>query len=100
MLSIIGLGLADPTDLSIRGFEHIKDADVVYLECYTSVLPCPTDILEKLCGKPIILADRAMVEQNAELTILKDAKEKNAAFLVIGDPLSATTHVDIWQRAL
>jgi diphthine synthase len=40
-----------------------------------------------------------MVEQKAEDTILKDAKEKNTCFLVVGDPFSATTHMDIWQRA-
>jgi diphthine synthase len=45
------------------------------------------------------LADRELVEQKAEDTILNDAKTKNIAFLVIGDVFGATTHVDIMLRA-
>jgi diphthine synthase len=40
-----------------------------------------------------------MVEKNPEKTILKDAKEKNVAFLVVGDPFGATTHMDLLLRA-
>ncbi|MBW3022848.1 diphthine synthase, partial [Candidatus Woesearchaeota archaeon] len=46
-----------------------------------------------------ILADRKIVEQEAEKTILKDAETKNVSFLVIGDALSATTHIDLVKRA-
>ena len=99
MLSIIGIGLSGPTDISVKGFERVKEADRVYLEVYTSVLECPQEDLEKFYGKSIIRADRAMVENNAEHTILHNAKDTKVVFLVIGDALSATTHVDLWQRA-
>jgi len=97
MLYLIGLGLADEKDITLRGLEAIKKCEKVYLESYTSKLICDISAMEKLYGKKLILADRAMVEQaNA---ILADAKKANVALLIIGDPLCATTHWDLLQRA-
>lgn len=45
------------------------------------------------------LADRETVESNANL-ILRDADVENVAFLVVGDPFGATTHTDIYLRAI
>lgn len=98
-LFLIGLGLGDAKDLTLKGKELLEQADKVYLESYTSVLNCPVSEIEALIGKKIELADRAMVEQNAEHTILAAAADGDAALLVIGDPLVATTHVDLLARA-
>jgi len=98
-LYMIGIGLSDEKDVTIRGLEAIKKCDVVYLESYTSKLGCSIEKLEKFYGKKIILADRDLVEKKAEETILKGAKEKNVGFLVIGDPFGATTHIDLRLRA-
>ena len=38
MLYIIGLGLADEKDISVKGLEIVKKADRVYLEAYTAIL--------------------------------------------------------------
>ena len=38
MLYLIGLGLADETDITIKGLEIVKKAVRVYLEAYTSIL--------------------------------------------------------------
>lgn len=38
MLHLIGLGLADETDITVRGLEIVKRAERVYLEAYTSIL--------------------------------------------------------------
>lgn len=38
MLYLIGLGLADETDVTVKGLELIKNVERVYLEAYTSVL--------------------------------------------------------------
>ena len=38
MLYIIGLGLADEKDISVKGLEIARKADRVYLEAYTAVL--------------------------------------------------------------
>ncbi len=54
--------------------------------------------MEAFYGLPIELADRNMVESDAE-RIYVQAKDNNVAFLVVGDPLCATTHLDLMLRA-
>lgn len=98
-LNFIGLGLNDEKDISLKGLEIVKKADFVYLESYTSKLNIPIDYLEKLYNKKIIIANRALVESEAERTILANAKENEVAFLVVGDVFSATTHMDLYLRA-
>lgn len=38
MLYLIGLGLADETDITVRGLDIVRKAERVYLEAYTSIL--------------------------------------------------------------
>ena len=38
MLYLVGLGLADETDITVKGLEIVKRASRVYLEAYTSIL--------------------------------------------------------------
>src|SRR3989338_891104 len=97
-LYFIGLGLNNEKDISINGLEAVKKCDVVYLENYTSVLNCKKEDLEKFYNKKIILARRNLVEDD-ENEIIENAKAKNVAFLVAGDPLVATTHIDLFLRA-
>lgn len=99
-LYFIGLGLGDEKDITLKGLGTIKKCSKLYLEEYTSKLVMSTkEDLEKFYGKKIISADRDLVENKAETTILKDAKNKDVAFLIIGDPFSATTHIDLKLRA-
>lgn len=98
-LYLIGIGLNDEKDISLKGLEIVKKCDFVYLENYTAVLNSDVSSLERLYGKKIILADRDVVEKEAEKTILKNAKNSDVAFLVVGDPLAATTHIDLILRA-
>lgn len=49
-------------------------------------------------GKEVIPAYRETVELESD-EILRDADKENVAFLVAGDPLSATTHTDLLLRA-
>ncbi|OMJ16200.1 Diphthine synthase [Smittium culicis] len=85
MLYIIGLGLFDEQDITVRGLKAIQSCDRVYLEAYTSILLVEKEKLEEIYGKPVIVADREMVEQQSD-EILREAKTKNVAFLVVGDP--------------
>lgn len=98
-LHLIGIGLNDEKDISVKGLEIVKKADFVYLESYTSKLNVPIGFLEKCYGKKIIVAGRKLVEMEAETTILEQAKKKEVAFLVVGDIFSATTHMDLFLRA-
>lgn len=98
-LYMIGLGLNDEKDITLKGLEAIKSCEKIYLESYTSILNVNTEKLEEFYKKKIILADRDMVEKEAENTIIKDAMESNTAFLIVGDVFGATTHTDIYLRA-
>jgi len=97
-LYLIGIGLESEKDISVKGLEIVKKCDVVYLERYTSLLQCSFHDLAKFYDKEIILADRTTSEQG-DITIITEAKEKDVAFLVIGDPFSATTHIDLFKLA-
>ncbi len=97
-LFLIGLGLSTEKDITVRGLEAVQTSDLVYLEDYTSLLQCSFEDLEIFYGKKIIRANRESTEQGIK-QILEQAKTKNVAFLVVGDPLSATTHVEIIKQA-
>ncbi|MBI5871831.1 diphthine synthase [archaeon] len=97
MLYLIGIGLGNEEDITLRGLNAVRRCKYVYLEGYTSRLNCPFERMEQLYGKKIICADRKFVEEGNEL--IEKAKKEDAALLVIGDPLTATTHVEILLRA-
>jgi len=96
---IIGLGLGSEKDISVRGLELVRKCDEVYLETYTSLLPVTIEQLSAYYGKKIIPANRDLVEQRFEEQILPKAWEKHIALLVIGDPFSATTHIELMRAA-
>jgi len=99
-LVFIGLGLHDEYGLSLRGQLEAKSCDFLFAEFYTSRMPgLNVDGLERLVGKKIQVLSRREVEENAEI-ILSKAETGRAGFLVPGDPLVATTHVDLRLRAL
>lgn len=99
MLYLIGLGLSYKSDITVRGLEAIRRCSRVYLEHYTSILMAASqEELECYYGKPVILADRELVESGAEV-ILASADKEDVAFLVVGDPFGATTHTDLVLRA-
>ncbi|KAJ4270460.1 diphthine synthase [Fusarium torreyae] len=98
MLYLVGLGLSDETDITVKGLEVVKKASRVYLEAYTSILLVDQAVLESYYGRSITVADREMVESNSD-EILRDAQTEDVAFLVVGDPFGATTHTDLVLRA-
>ena len=96
MLYLIGLGL-DLKDISLKALESLKKCDLIYLEVYTNTFAYIQKDLEKVIGKKVIPADRKFVEEGKE--ILENAKKKKVALLVSGDPLAATTHIELLMRA-
>jgi len=100
VLYLIGLGLYSEKDVSIKGLELIKSSEFIYMEYYTSILGVSKETLEKFYGKEIILADRDMVEAEFEKEIMSKAETSSVCLLVVGDPFSATTHVDLYLRAI
>jgi len=96
----VGLGLFDEKDMSLRGLEEIKSADAVFAEFYTSLMPnLSINKLEELVGKKVNMVSRQVLEEEGGRPLLEEAKKRKVAFLVPGDPLMATTHVDLRIRA-
>lgn len=74
----------------------------MYLEAYTSILMVPKEKLvsaallysrnhlkalckEEFYGRPVIVADREMVELQSD-EILRDADKEDVSLLIVGDP--------------
>eukprot|EP00450_Noctiluca_scintillans_P006550 CAMPEP_0194497136 /NCGR_PEP_ID=MMETSP0253-20130528/14180_1 /TAXON_ID=2966 /ORGANISM="Noctiluca scintillans" /LENGTH=267 /DNA_ID=CAMNT_0039338613 /DNA_START=85 /DNA_END=885 /DNA_ORIENTATION=+ len=100
VLWMIGLGLGDASDITVKGLAALKKSSFVYLEAYTAILPgLDRAALEAAYEVPEILeADRELVESGCE-EMLERAKTQDVSFLVVGDALCATTHTDLFIRA-
>ena len=97
-LSLIGLGLWKLNDLTVEGLEQIKATDQIWLENYTSIVGYTVQELETVIGKKVRLADRSVMEEKADI-LLDAAAKSDVVVLVAGDPLSATTHVELILEA-
>ena len=95
-LWLIGLGPGDLNRMSVAALAAAKSAEYRFLEGYTALLP-PSELanLEMVVG-PWELRMRSSVESPDELLDL--AENHRVALLVVGDPLQATTHVDLQLR--
>ncbi len=98
MLYLIGIGIYDEKDISLRGFETLKGCDEVYAEFYTGVHRADLPALAKSIGRKINILTRREIEENPD-QIFKAAKNTNTALLIPGDPMVATTHIDLVLRA-
>jgi len=99
LLYFIGLGLFSEDDISFKGFNALKNVDVIYAEFYTAKLMGGNidNIMNKV-DAPFITLKREDVE-NRNL-VINDALEKDVAFVVAGDPLMATTHTELYVEAI
>ncbi len=103
-LYLIGLGLSDETDITVKGLQIVKKSHKIFLESYTSLLNVDVKKLEEFYGKKIEIAYRETCEIEINDILDEIAKEKNQdkiySFLVVGDPFCATTHSDLQLRAI
>ncbi len=98
-LHLVGLGLHDASDVTVKGLERIRAADAVYAEFYTAILTgTPHAELEKFLGRPVKVLDRLGVEKGG-CDLVEEARTRQVALLTAGDPLTATTHTDLIVRA-
>lgn len=98
VLVFVGLGL-DKGGISLRGMEEVRKADAIYLDTYTSIVPgLSVSYLEEIAGKKVKAVDRRIIEEEPQ-EILERARDGRVVLLVPGDPMVATTHVDLRLRA-
>tara|TARA_B100001109_G_C18851635_1_gene469558 strand:- start:1433 stop:2308 length:876 start_codon:yes stop_codon:yes gene_type:complete len=96
-LILIGMGPGTITAMTKEAISAAKSADFRRYEAYTALWPDDElAALEQIIG-PIEKIMRPEVENPKE--ILSLAKDYVVAVLVVGDPLQATTHVDLQLQA-
>jgi diphthine synthase len=99
MLYLVGLGLSSEKDLTLKGLETLKKCSAVYAEFYTNYTSADLGKLSAQIGKEITILDRQGIEEKAEDNLLKEAADSDVALIVSGDPMVATTHIDLILRA-
>ncbi|MBS3772625.1 MAG: diphthine synthase [Candidatus Thermoplasmatota archaeon] len=97
-LVFVGVGLQSDRDLTLAGLEAARNCDHIFAEFYTSRPGVSVETLEETIGKPIEVLSREHVEQ--EDVILTAAAQGRVCLLTGGDPLTATTHIDLRLRAV
>ena len=98
-LIFVGLGLYDEDDISLKGLNEIRNCDKVFAEFYTSrLVGLDKNSFEKKLGKTIEILSREETEKGNK--ILEYASKEKVVFLTCGDPMIATTHVDLRLRAM
>ncbi len=99
MLYLVGLGLS-PDHLSEEARRILSSVETVYLDTYTNVLR-EEDILayERAVGRTFLRAQRKDLEDGMK-KLIDEARRKDVAIAVSGDPFTATTHVSIYVEAL
>jgi len=99
MLSFVGLGISGFESIPIEGLDIISNADIVYLEQFTSpISKSDLDKIQNVIKGEFKSAKRWLVEDGNE--ILEMAKEKDVVLLAYGDPYIATTHIELRARAI
>ena len=99
MLWFIGLGVSGISELSNNTISIIKNAEIIYLESFTSPISEDEKIqLKNISTGKFKVAKRWLVEDGNE--ILDNAKEKETVLISYGDPYIATTHLELKTRAI
>jgi diphthine synthase len=97
-LWLIGIGPGDLGHITERAKSIARGCSKRYLEGYTAVLPSDQEErLEEVVGTWKRLM-RPSVESPENL--LDEAREEAVALLVVGDPMQATTHIDLEARCM
>ncbi|MBI4162528.1 MAG: diphthine synthase [Candidatus Aenigmarchaeota archaeon] len=94
MLYLIGAGLKKG-DITLNAVEALENCQKIYAEHYTGHMD--VDYISDFIHREIIVLDRAKVES---LLLIEEAKENNIALLTPGDPLTATTHIELMIEAI
>ncbi len=102
MLYFIGVGLSIK-HLTLEAIDALRMVDKIYVDTYTNIVP-DLDIYEfkRITGfsGEIVYARRNMLEGEGIKNIVLEARDRNIAILVPGDPFIATTHDAIRVEAL
>src|SRR5918994_4305050 len=101
MLWLIGLGIEGLGGMNMKGREVIKTCNLIYIERFTGYLS-DIDLSEltlycKRNDNVVNIVGRSFVEDGRN--ILEQAGNNEVALIVYGDPLIATTYIELFVRA-
>ena len=92
-LWFVGVGLGDEQDVSRRAVAVLARCAHVFAEQYTAIWsPGAFERLSREIGRPIVELSRQEVEDERRI-LSALAEGSDVAFLAVGDPFSATTHL-------
>ena len=95
-LWLIGIGPGDLDHITERAKRVAKGCSKRYLEGYTAILP---PIEEKRLEAVVGPGERLMRDGvETPENMLDEARVGSVALLVVGDPMQATTHIDLEER--
>ena len=95
-LWLIGIGPGDLDHITERAKRVAKGCSKRYLEGYTAILP---PIEEKRLEAVVGPWERLMRDGvESPENMLDEARVDSVALLVVGDPMQATTHIDLEER--
>ena len=95
-LWLIGIGPGDLDHITERAKRVAKGCSKRYLEGYTAILP---PIEEKRLESVVGPWERLMRDGvESPENMLDEARVDSVALLVVGDPMQATTHIDLEER--
>lgn len=98
MLGFVGMGVSGYDGISVEGVRTIKDADIIYVENFTSpVREAEVETIKRNVQGTVRTAARWQVEDGR--AIIEEAREKDVVILSPGDPYVATTHIELRVRA-
>ena len=96
-LALIGIGPGKVSSMTLEAIDLARHADVRLYEAYTALWSekALLELEEKIGSIRRIM--RPAIEQPEDL--LEMAKNQLVAVLIVGDPMQATTHIDLQLRA-
>lgn len=97
-LVFVGIGLQSDRDITLAGLRAAQACDRCYAEFYTSRPGVSLQSLNDAIGRPVEVLSREEIEQDD--AILSAARHENICLLTGGDPMTATTHIDLRLRAV
>jgi diphthine synthase len=97
MLYLIGLGLNDERDITLKAVDVARKCEC-FIETYTNVWKGSLENLAKILGKEVKQLKRKDLEDDID-SFLERARNADVALFIPGDPLAATTHMDIAYEA-
>lgn len=101
MLWLVGIGIEGIGGMSMKGLEILKTCNHIYIERFTGYLS-DDDLQEMKChyvleDKEVKVVERWFVEDGRD--ILEKASNTEVALIMYGDPLIATTYIELYIRA-